>query len=66
MKTFVASKKSDEGTADKLKRDVIKLSLIGLVGKKVSTLTKAEQDALLVIIGQIVGLLDDKGKVKPL
>ncbi len=66
MKTFIASKKSDEGGADKIKRQAALLQLTTLVGKIVSKMTKDEQEALLTIIGQIVGILDDKGKVKPL
>jgi len=37
-----------------------------LVGKSVAKMTKAEQESLLIVIGQLAGLLDETGKVKPL
>lgn len=58
--------RKEDGAKDKAARDAEKLSLAALVGKKVSTMSKAEQESLLIIIGQAVGLLDDKGIVKPL
>ena len=43
-----------------------KLGLAALVGKTVKSMTKAEQEALLIAIGQQLGLLDEKGVVKTL
>lgn len=43
-----------------------KLGLTAPVGKTVPKMTKAEQEALLIAIGQQLGLLDEKGTVKPL
>ena len=43
-----------------------KLGLTALVGKTVPKMTKAEQEALLIAIGQQLGLLDEKGVVKTL
>jgi hypothetical protein len=62
----MSDKKKIEGEKDKLKRQATRIQLTALVGKAVGKMTKAEQEALLVVIGQQIGLLDDKGVVKPL
>lgn len=58
--------KQQEGEKDKLKRQATRIQLTALVGKVVGKMTKAEQEALIVVIGQQIGLLDDKGVVRPL
>jgi len=55
-----------EGEKEKTKRAATKTNLTALVGKIVSKMTKAEQETLLIVIGQQIGLLDDTGKVKAL
>lgn len=65
-KTFKASKKSDDGAADKVKRDTAKTALASLVGKSYAKMNKAEQEAFIVLLGQMAGLLDAAGVVKAL
>lgn len=65
-KTFTASKKSDEGAADKIKRGAAKTSLATLVGKPYAKMSKTEQEAFIVILGQQLGILDAAGAVKAL
>ncbi len=56
--------KKIEGEKEKSKRTATKTSLTALVGKKVAAMTKSEQESLLIVIGQQLGLLDEKGVVK--
>lgn len=58
--------KKNEGAKDKPKRDAVKSSLATLVGKTVPKMTKSEQETLLIVIGQVVGILDADGVVKAL
>jgi hypothetical protein len=58
--------KKIEGEKEKTKRTATKTSLTALVGKTVKSMTKAEQESLLIIFGQALGLLDADGKVKAL
>ena len=58
--------KKIEGAKDKPKRDAVKSSLATLVGKTVPKMTKSEQETLLIVIGQVVGILDADGVVKAL
>ena len=60
------SEKQKEGEKDKLKRQATRIQLTALVGKSVGKMTKAEQETLLIVIGQQIGLLDEKGVVKAL
>lgn len=58
--------KKIEGEKEKSKRTATKMSLTVLVGKKVTAMTKAEQESLLIVLGQQIGILDEKGVVKTL
>ena len=58
--------KKQEGERDKLKRQATRIQLTALVGKAVGKMSDKEKDALLIVIGQQLGLLDENEKVKPL
>lgn len=58
--------KKIEGEKEKVKRIVIKTSLLTLVGKSIETMSKEEKNTLLVVLGQMVGILDETKKVKSL
>lgn len=61
-----SSKKQDEGAKKKAERKSAADGLAPLVGKSVRKMTKAEQESLLIVMGQLAGLLDENDKVKPL
>lgn len=58
--------KKDNGAKKKSERAAIKNALATLTGKSVKTMTKAEQETLLIVLGQRTGLVDETGVVKPL
>jgi len=58
--------KKNAGGKSKVERKSAGDALGLLVGKSVAKMTKVEQESLLIVIGQLAGLLDETGKVKPL
>ena len=60
----VDTQKKDEGAKKKIEREKAVTELVKLSGKDVLKMTDAERDQLLIIIGQLLGLVNDKGKVK--
>lgn len=56
--------KKSEGLKNNKKRDSMKKTILSLFGKNVSKLSKLEQEEFLVLIGQYIGLVDDKGVIK--
>lgn len=58
--------KKDDGAKKKSERTAIKNALTALTGKSIKTMTKTEQETLLIILGQRAGLVDEIGIVKPL
>jgi len=57
-------RKQAEGAVKKLERDIAIAELDKLSGSDVSKMAKIDQDKLIIIIGQMLGLVDDKGVVK--
>jgi len=60
----VSTAKKQDGAKKQLERSVAITELVKLSGSDVSKMAKTEQDKLIIIIGQMLGLVDDKGKVK--
>ena len=56
--------KKQEGAKKSLERGIAITELVKLSGSDVAKMAKAEQDKLIIIIGQLLGLVDDKGTVK--
>lgn len=44
--------------------DAMMISLSALEGQKVASMSNKEKESLLVVIGQLLGLIDSKGEVK--
>jgi len=57
-------KKQAEGAVKKLERQSAITALASLSGASVSSLSKKQLDDYLTIIGQLIGLVDDKGRIK--
>ncbi len=57
-------RKQAEGAVKKLERGIAIAELDKLSGSDVSKMAKIDQDKLIIIIGQMLGLVDDKGVVK--
>lgn len=53
--------KSKKGTKKELVRDATSTLLNDLIGKRLSTMTKAEQETLILILAQLNGILDENG-----
>jgi len=60
----VDTQKKDEGEKKKSARVSAIGSIKTLAGKEVGKMTKAEQEQLLIILGQLLGVVDSAGKVR--
>jgi len=57
-----ASKKQD-GAKKKLERETAIVELVNLSDKEITKMTEEEKVRLLIIIGQLLGIVDEKGRV---
>lgn len=66
MKAYKQSTKQDDGAKRKAERQTAQTVLVTLEGLDVDKMTDKQMRQFISVLGKLAGLLDDKGKVKPI